>query len=496
MKLCVLLPDYSTSSVDYRHYDPPRDLARWLPDHELETVFLHKTTTYAQLRSLKDKNFDCFVNLCEGYLEWDVPSIDVITSLELLDLPFTGPTANLYDPPKFLMKYVAHCNDVSVPEGIVICLQDELLHRTAELRNLVGYPLFVKPAKAGDSLGIDEMSCVWDDEQLKAVAQKLLNVYPEVLVERYVAGREFTVLVSADAGSDTCTVYRPLEYVFSGGPRFKTYAMKTSELHAACNIPCTDPMLASQLKEAASRIFRGFGGKGYARMDFRVEPSGKVVFLEVNFTCSVFYTDGYEGSADYILKHDDHGHRGFLLNIIAEGIERHRARQLCYEVRPASINGYGIFARRNIRKGEIVFLGEEQPHRIVTKRWVENRWDERAQTDFHRYACPISDDVYLLWDERAEKWAPQNHCCDPTTAYDGLNVVALRDISRGEELTLDYAEILDATATPFTCSCNSKDCRGSIQGSPGNTISAREKRVLIHRKGHGTPRPTLRPAVR
>lgn len=493
MKLCVLLPDYSTSTVDYRHYDPPRDLARWLPDHEVRTVFLHKTSTYAQLRALGSENFDCFINLCEGYLEWDVPSIDVITSLELLDLPFTGPTSGLYDPPKPLMKYVAYCNQVAIPEGVVVHANDDLLRRTAGLRAQVGYPLFVKPAKAGDSLGIDETSRVESDDALLDVAQRLLAEYPEVLIERYVEGREFTVLVSADAGAATCTVYRPLEYVFAGEDRFKTYALKTRELHAECNVPCTDPAIDASLREAAANIFRGFGGKGYARMDFRVEESGRVVFLEVNFTCSVFYTDGYEGSADYILKHDEHGHRGFLLKIVEEGISRHRARQLCYEVLPAGIHGFGIFARRDIQKGEIIFRGEEIAQRIVTRRWVETHWDERAKTDFKRYAYPISDEVYILWDERAENWAPQNHSCEPTTAYEGLNVVALRDIPQAEELTLDYADVLDQNAMPFHCSCGSVTCRGTIHGSRNNTVTDREVRRSLpnHEPRNPIPAPKL-----
>lgn len=490
MKLCVLLPDYSTSTVDYRHYDPPRDLSRWLPEHEVCTVFLHKLRTYAQLRALKDEGFDCFINLCEGYLEWDVPSIDVITTLEMLDLPFTGPTSALYDPPKTLMKYVAYGNDVATPEGVVLHADDDVLARTRELRANVGYPLFMKPAKAGDSLGIDETSLVRNDEELFAVARRLFAEFPDLLVERYVEGREFTVLVSADAADaehrshdasalgepPSCTVYRPLEYVFSGNDRFKTYALKTRELHADCNVPCTDATLDGRLRAAAADIFRGFGGKGYARMDFRVEESGKVVFLEVNFTCSVFYTDGYEGSADYILKNDEHGHRGFLLNIIREGIARHRARQSCYEILPAGVHGYGMFATRDIRKGDIVFRGEERSQRIVTKRWVERHWDERAKRDFRHYAYPVSNEVYILWDERAENWAPQNHSCEASTAFDGLNVVALRDVRRGEELTLDYADVLDETAAPFACTCGSARCRGTIKGSRDNTVTAREQR--------------------
>ena len=60
------------------------------------------------------------MNLCEGYLEWSIPSIDVIYYMELLSLPFTGPTSLLYDPPKDLMKYVAYTVGVKTPAFALI----------------------------------------------------------------------------------------------------------------------------------------------------------------------------------------------------------------------------------------------------------------------------------------------------------------------------------------------------------------------------------------
>src|SRR5215216_486954 len=104
MRVCVLQPDYSTTGVDYKNYDPPRDLSVLITEGEVDTVFLNKLTTYRQLKELGKQGYDIFVNLCEGYLEWDVPSIDVIHSLDLLNMPYTGPSASLYDPPKPLMK--------------------------------------------------------------------------------------------------------------------------------------------------------------------------------------------------------------------------------------------------------------------------------------------------------------------------------------------------------------------------------------------------------
>src|SRR5258708_40029799 len=133
-----------------------------MTDANFTHVLLNKLTTYKQLKELKKKNYDIFVNLCEGYLEWEVPSIDVIYTLELLKLPFTGPTTLLYDPPKELMKYVAYCEGIHAPAYVLIEKEEDIETACVQLQ----FPLFVKPAKAGDSLGVDDHSLVHNKEEL------------------------------------------------------------------------------------------------------------------------------------------------------------------------------------------------------------------------------------------------------------------------------------------------------------------------------------------
>ena len=236
-----------------------------------------------------------------------------------------------------------------------------------------------------------------------------------------------------------------------------------------------DEVIRNQLTEAAQRIFRSFGGVGYARMDFRMDAGGTIYFLEVNFTGSVFYSDGYEGSADYILNVDGIGQRGFLLHIIAEGIARHKRKQKPYVMKGNAIAGFGIYANRSILKNEIIYLGEERPQRIVTKKFVEGNWDDNEKRLFMQYAVPLSNEVYTLWDNDPSGWAPQNHSCNPNTVYAGLNLIANRDIAAGEELTLDYAQLLDERAESFTCRCGAPNCRKIVSGIKGNSVTEREK---------------------
>jgi D-alanine-D-alanine ligase-like ATP-grasp enzyme len=473
MKVCVLQPDYSTSAVDYQYYDPKRDLSRFLPGDQVDHVFLNKLTTYKQLKALEHKGYDIFVNLCEGYLEWEIPSIDVIFTLELLGLPFTGPTTLLYDPPKELMKYVAYCEGIPSPSYVLV----ESLEDADRMGDKLSYPLFVKPAKAGDSLGIDDRSLVHDKVELLRKVEATLPEYPQLLVEEYIDGREFTVLVAANADGKDSTAFRPVEYIFPEGFRFKTYALKTSELHPNANVPVTDDALDSPLRDAAKRIFKGFNGKGYARLDFRMNSEGKLYFLEINFTCSVFYSEGMEGSADYILQHDGIGQASFLRHMIAEGIARHRRTHKKHRIRGNAIAGYGIYAESDLKVGNVIFQGEGRSQRMITRRHVKENWSETENETFRRYAYPISGEVFLLWDDNPYEWAPQNHSCDPNCAYDGLDVVALRPIANGEELTLDYATFLDEHMEPFDCRCGSPKCRGRVTGTPGNSVTLRESRI-------------------
>jgi D-alanine-D-alanine ligase-like ATP-grasp enzyme len=463
MKICVLQADYSTTNVDYKNYDPPRYLTALRPEDTVDHVFLNKLTTYKQLKDLGTQGYDIFINLCEGYLEWKVPSIDVINSLDLLNLPYTGPSAILYDPPKPLMKYVAYTAGVKTPHSVVV----NSLNSIEKDIEMLTFPLFVKPAKAGDSLGVDDASLVRTTDELRTKVDALIADFEDVMIEEYIDGREFTVLVAANADGKTCRVFKPVEYVFPENRFFKTYALKTSELHTDTNVPCEDPSVQTALKRATEQIFKAFGGVGYARLDFRMDTKNDIYFLEINFTCSVFYEDGLEGSADYILKYDEAGKSGFLDHIIQEGITRHKRKQKKYKIKGNSLSGYGIFATQLINKNDIVFKGEGQAQRIISKNYVNNNWDEKQREEFKHYAYPIGPEVYILWDENPVNWAPQNHSCAANTGYKGLDVSALRQIEIGEELTLDYATFLNENIEPFKCNCGAINCRGIVSGTKG-----------------------------
>src|SRR5437773_562943 len=83
-----------------------------------------------------------------------------------------------------------------------------------------------------------------------------------------------------------------------------------------------------------------------------------------------------------------------LKHIIAEGIARHQRKRKSYVMKGNSIAGFGIYAGRDIKEGEVIFTGEERAHRIVTKRYIQANWNEEQKLNFRRYAYAISEEVF------------------------------------------------------------------------------------------------------
>ena len=196
---------------------------------------------------------------------------------------------------------------------------------------------------------------IHDKDELRKRCAELLPEFNKLLIEEYVDGREFTVLIAA--APEGPLAFTPFEFVFDTAEHFKTYRMKVTEHHVTNNVPVTDAALNAQLKEMATKIFRAFDAESYARIDIRANQAGKLFFLEINCECSIFYPEGSEGSADYILKHEAIGHAGFLRMIIDDGIRRHQQRQKRFDVKLAADGHVGCFAARELAPGEPVPAG-------------------------------------------------------------------------------------------------------------------------------------------
>lgn len=148
----------------------------------------------------------------------------------------------------------------------------------------LSYPLFVKPARAGSSLGISKVE---RPEDLPDAIEVSRAVDPKVLVESGIMGREIEVAVLQGRGDDAPRVAEPGEIdmdVSQGAGEF--YDFETKYLaHDAVAMVCPARIGSEErtlLMDTAARAFEALGCEGLARVDFFLTEAGEVVVNEIN----------------------------------------------------------------------------------------------------------------------------------------------------------------------------------------------------------------------
>ena len=144
------------------------------------------------IEKLRRGKFDLAFNMCEGIDGIATLESAVISVLELFKIPFTGATS--YTAAVCLQKNVI--NGVLERAGLPVP-RFTSIRRGDPLRS-VGYPAIVKPAAEDASLGVEQRSVVRNMRALAVRVEAMLEVWEEVLVQRFVHGREVNVGILGD----------------------------------------------------------------------------------------------------------------------------------------------------------------------------------------------------------------------------------------------------------------------------------------------------------
>jgi D-alanine-D-alanine ligase len=142
----------------------------------------------------------------------------------------------------------------------------------------LGLPVFVKPARAGSSLGVNRVS-TW--EELPAAIADARRHDPKVLVEKAIRGRELEcgVLELPDGSVEASTVGEiRVEGVRGREDGFYDFATKYLDDGAELDVPAKiDDDVATRVRELAIRAFRAIDCQGLARVDFFLTENGPLV---------------------------------------------------------------------------------------------------------------------------------------------------------------------------------------------------------------------------
>lgn len=215
--------------------------------------------------SLDGLVLDCdaaFIALHGGYGE----NGGVQADLERLGIPYTGPgpVASRIAMDKIETKHVLIAAGIPTPPFAIVGPGD------SPEDIALSFPIVIKPPRDGSSVGL---TCPCDKSDLSAAIAKARAIDPEVLVEEYIPGREWTVAV---IGGEALPVIQisPKGGVYDYASKYTAGATVYEALD--------ETPLTRKCREMALAACNAVGVRGISRVDFRVTDDGHPFVLEIN----------------------------------------------------------------------------------------------------------------------------------------------------------------------------------------------------------------------
>jgi D-alanine-D-alanine ligase len=235
--------------------------------------------------TLQQEKVDAVFNLCETVDEDPALSWHPAALLELLNIPFSGSPspALMLTADKILTKQLLAAEGILTP-------------RHVEYRNMLNFnpdtlnfPVIVKPRFEDASIGIDQESIFERPDQLMRGIASFEDRFGPVLIEEYIAGREFNLSLF---GFPNVVVLPMAEIDFSAFPdtlysivgyRAKWDSSSFEYQHTPRRFPeKISKDLRNRLQRTAYTCFALFGLRDYGRVDVRVDVRSNIHVLEVN----------------------------------------------------------------------------------------------------------------------------------------------------------------------------------------------------------------------
>ncbi len=320
MRVCILSDELIS------HFDP----APYIKDFDWQMITM-TAPVMDKIRALAEKKeFDVFLNLCEGYEfedeEDDVigyHAIEVVQALEALGLPFTGADSNCFDPTREEMQVVADANRISFVKGC----QVKGVEEAEKLVQNLHYPIMVKHPKSYGSTGMTKDSRADTLDQVRTQVERICSEFGAARMEEFIVGKEYNVLVVDNADDLIQPIaYPPAELVFPPDEEFWHVDVKWNYDAPFDFKQVTDPQLIARLHDIAKRMYLAMHCSGYGRCDIRVNEKGELFILEINPNGGIMFKPEEYGPADYTILYYADCYRGFFNRIFRAAHVRQKIR--------------------------------------------------------------------------------------------------------------------------------------------------------------------------
>jgi len=225
------------------------------------------------------KGADLVFNLCEGVHGRNHWEEHVAAMLEFMGIPFTG--AGPWTIAACRRKTIA--NTILTQAGLPV---PRWTIAQGKIDDAFPLPAIVKPASEDASAGVDRGSVVTDRKALRSRVATMTEQFDEVVVQEYIAGREFNVGFVGDRTLPIAEI--DFSKIPAGSWPILTYAAKwdrgsPEDLGSVPVCPAAiSHKIADRLVKVAETAWRVMQGKGYGRVDLRLDEQGRPWILEVN----------------------------------------------------------------------------------------------------------------------------------------------------------------------------------------------------------------------
>lgn len=190
-------------------------------------------------------------------------------ALESIGMPYTGSgvQGSALGMDKFRCKLL--WTGLGLPTAPYVMIENESDLVTAET---LGFPLMVKPAHEGSSIGMTKVATA---QELESAWREAVKYDAEVLVEQWINGPEYTASI---LGDETLPLIR-LETPHTFYDYDAKYFSDTTRYHCPCGLPAEKE---TELKELSWKAFKAVGASGWGRVDLMLDQDGNPYLLEVN----------------------------------------------------------------------------------------------------------------------------------------------------------------------------------------------------------------------
>lgn len=428
MKVAVIY-DASSEAMVTQFMDRATGPEEWIPFQ----VACGPSLTRA-IRTISTSGFSYAMNLCsEGHSDDEARSVLVALLLEQNHIPYTGCRSTTLAYPYDIVMMMLWYAELPLPHFAVVMDNDGI---DAALTTM-------KPVKAVST------SPWWPRLESSLNSSSMTDVSAALKSGLKSHGALVVTEPSSQVGHPVAMVD---VMIMSASKRPRVCIDAPAALRDDPSWPSVEGKLTAHAESFFSLVLYEVG---YAKLRFTVVLSPQEIRLD-----AVFFNPPI---LELLAAFPD-----CLQELLQEALHQCPPPTYSIELHSDSRKGYRLCAAQNLSKGSIVFEDEGRSFAIVTRPHVCANWDAKSKVTFSEYAWPLDGEghTYAIWEKEPSRWRPINHSCDPNCVFaapHSLNIIAARDINKGDDLTMDYATFCDGTMKPFDCLCGSRLCRGRIQ---------------------------------